>query len=85
MPLVIRRPWLLLAILPLIAPAASAAEPLVPESFEQLHALITPDTGEDEWTQIPWRTSLWDARLEAAREGRPILLWEMDGHPLGCT
>ena len=24
-------------------------------------------------------------RQLAARQGKPILLWEMDGHPLGCT
>ena len=64
---------------------ANAAEPIPAASFEKLHALIAPDAGEDEWAQIPWRTSLWEARTEAAREGKPILLWEMDGHPLGCT
>ena len=25
-----------------------------------------------------------DAITKAAKEGKPILLWEMDGHPLGC-
>ncbi len=25
------------------------------------------------------------ARKVAAKEGKPILLWEMDGHPLGCV
>ena len=81
------RTWPLLLVLPLTAlvAAASGAEPLAPESFDKLHALIAPGAGEDEWTQIPWRTSLWEARVEAAREGKPILLWEMDGHPLGCT
>ena len=32
-----------------------------------------------------WLTDLWQARKLAARQGKPILLWEMDGHPLGCT
>jgi hypothetical protein len=27
---------------------------------------------------------LWDARRKAAREGKPIMLWEMDGNPMGC-
>ena len=26
-----------------------------------------------------------EARRLAAQKGKPILLWEMDGHPLGCT
>jgi hypothetical protein len=30
-------------------------------------------------------SSLWEARKRAAAEGKPILLWEMDGNPLGCT
>ena len=64
---------------------APAAEPIPAESFDKLHALVAPDAGEDQWARIPWRTSLWEARVEAAREGKPILLWEMDGHPLGCT
>ena len=80
----LRRALPLLAALPLAASAA-AAEPIPDQSFEKLHALISPESGEDKWAQIPWRTSLWQARIDAARQGKPILLWEMDGHPLGCT
>jgi hypothetical protein len=67
------------------APLASAAEPIRPEQFDKLHALIKPQPGEDKWTQIPWQTDLWQARKLAAEQGKPILLWEMDGHPLGCV
>ncbi len=63
----------------------AGAEPPGTESFEKLIALIKPSAGEDKWANIPWQTSLWEARKIAAREGKPILLWEMDGHPLGCT
>lgn len=45
---------------------------------------IRPAAGEDRFAQVPWLTSLWEARKEAAEQGKPILLWEMDGHPLGC-
>jgi hypothetical protein len=65
--------------------AAPAAEPIRPEQFSNLHALIKPDPGEDAWAKIPWLTDLWQARQLAAKQGKPILLWEMDGHPLGCT
>jgi hypothetical protein len=34
---------------------------------------------------IPWRTTLAEGARDAAREGKPILLWAMNGHPLGCT
>jgi len=26
-----------------------------------------------------------DAQAAATREGKPIFIWAMDGHPLGCT
>jgi hypothetical protein len=64
---------------------APAVEPLGPEQFGRLQALIRPGAGEDRWAAVPWLTDLWQARRLAAREGKPILLWEMDGHPLGCT
>src|SRR5262249_14931810 len=64
---------------------APAAEPIRAEQFGRLQALIKPDPGEDRWAQIPWVTDLWQARRLAAAQGKPILLWEMDGHPLGCT
>ena len=64
---------------------AFAAEPIKPDQFAALHALIKPQPGEDRWAEIPWLTSLWQARQRAAAEGKPILLWEMDGNPLGCV
>jgi hypothetical protein len=72
-------------VLAAIAPAARGAEPIRPEQFRALHTLIKPKAAEEKWEQIPWLASLWEARQRAAREGKPILLWEMDGHPLGCV
>jgi hypothetical protein len=65
--------------------AAQADGPLTPDQFRQLFQVIHPKAAEQKWTQIPWHTNLWEARREAAAAGKPILLWEMDGHPLGCT
>ena len=65
--------------------SAVAAEKIRPEQVADLLALIKPGKGEDQWATIPWMTDLWQARQLAARQGKPILLWEMDGHPLGCT
>jgi hypothetical protein len=67
------------------ADVTPSSQRLTPEQFTQLHRLIRPQSDEDKWAQIPWMTSLWQARKRAAAEGKPILLWEMDGHPLGCT
>jgi hypothetical protein len=64
---------------------APAESPTARAEFSQLHTLIKPAAGEEKWREVPWMVSLWEARLKAAAEGKPILLWEMDGHPLGCT
>lgn len=63
---------------------AAAVEPFK-QSLADLHAIIKPQADEEAWAKIPWMTSLWEARKKAAAAGKPILLWEMDGHPLGCT
>jgi hypothetical protein len=70
----------LLAALP-----AQAAEPIKADQFARLQELVRPSASEEKWAQIAWLSSLWEARQRAAAEGKPILLWEMDGHPLGCT
>ena len=76
--------------LPVLVAAAVAvhADPAKPAlgDAEYTSALkaIRPAPGEDRFAKIPWLTSLWEARKVAAKVGKPILLWEMDGHPLGC-
>jgi len=81
----LRRVTCVLAALFFFALQSRAAEPIAPERFSELHTLIKPGDVEQAWTKIPWLASLWDARQKAAAEGKPILLWEMDGHPLGCV
>lgn len=71
---------------PLVAVAADpSGRLLTPDRFARLHQLIKPAADEEKWAQIPWLTSLWQARQRALAEAKPILLWEMDGNPLGCT
>ena len=65
--------------------SAFGSDPISPDQFTRLHALVKPKPDESTWEQIPWLVSLWEARQRAAAAGKPILLWEMDGHPLGCT
>ena len=64
---------------------AMSAEPIAPEQFEKLQTLIKPQKSEGKWAEIHWLLDLWTARKKAAELGKPILLWEMDGHPLGCV
>jgi hypothetical protein len=61
----------------------SKVKSLPADQFVKLHAAMAPK-GE-RWTEIPWETDLIEARRRAAREGKPLLMWVMDGHPLGCT
>lgn len=37
------------------------------------------------WRTIPWQVSLLQAQGIAAEEKKPLFIWAMDGHPLGCT
>jgi hypothetical protein len=60
-------------------------EALKPEHVEVLRGLIVPREDEQLWRKVPWLTNLVDARKKAAADGKPILLWDMDGNPLGCT
>ena len=55
-----------------------------PGNLDRLQTLIKPRAEETKWEEIPWRVDLWQARRDAAKAGKPIVLWEMDGNPMGC-
>ena len=57
---------------------------LTPGKFETLHREVRP-APDQAWRTIPWKVSLLEARARAEKEGKPIFMWSMDGHPLGCT
>ena len=61
-----------------------AEEVLTEQRFHQLHKQLQP-AADELWRTIPWRTSLLDAQRRAITEKKPIFIWAMDGHPLGCT
>ncbi len=69
----------------LLAGGGRAADPIDARQFERLQATIRPQPAETKWEQVRWLANLWQARKQAATQGKPILLWEMDGHPLGCV
>ena len=62
-----------------------AVRSLPDATFRQLHAAVAPRGAGERWAEIPWETDLAAARKRAAREKKPLLMWIMDGHPLGCT
>jgi hypothetical protein len=59
--------------------AASGAD------LDALMAPILPKPEEEKWLSIPWRTDLNTARADAARDGKPMFFWIMNGDPMGCT
>jgi len=62
---------------------ALAEEFGIPDSVELCRQL--KPSGEEPWRTIPWETSLIDAQHLAIKEKKPLFIWAMDGHPLGCT
>ena len=71
-------------LLPGFASSSSAAEVLTEQRFRLLHKQLQP-AADELWRTIPWRTSLLEAQKIAITEKKPIFIWAMDGHPLGCT
>ncbi len=65
-------------------PAFSQGFELTLKEFQSLHQQLQPSE-KDSWQTIPWKISLLDGQRTAAEERKPIFIWAMDGHPLGCT
>ena len=66
------------------ARGAERGEGLAPEEFARLHAMVGTQPGESLYRQIPWLTSVWEARKQAAALGRPIFIWAgSGGGPIG--
>lgn len=76
-------------------PAAGAAParqgPLEPRprldaaSLAAVIERVVPKPDELAWRTIPWRATLRAGLLDATTERKPVLLWAMNGHPLGTT
>ncbi|MDH3592693.1 MAG: hypothetical protein OER88_12485 [Planctomycetota bacterium] len=59
-------------------------DPLGAIEFRSLHDALAKDETAA-WETPGWRVDLAAARREAERTGRPLFVWTMNGHPLGCT
>ena len=62
----------------------SAGDGISIADLDSLKTLVKPRVAETKWEEIPWEIDLWEARRKAAALGKPIMLWEMDGNPMGC-
>ena len=85
--------WLLAGCAAALVPGAARAQDALPpfepaledESYEHWRDAILPSEAELACETIAWLPSFGEGVAAAARKGRPLLLWVMNGHPLGCT
>ena len=54
-------------------------------TYNMWKEFIKPTKEELAWAQIPWRSTFYDGLIDSDRHQKPLLLWVMNGHPLGCT
>ena len=85
-----RVPLLALGCAAALAPLALADDaPAIPALNAKTYArwlnYVRPSADELRWQRVPWRPTFWAAVTEAQAAEKPILLWVMNGHPLGCT
>jgi hypothetical protein len=55
------------------------------KEFQKLLQKLKPKSEDDLWLKIPWQIDLLKAQVMAAKEGKPVFMWAMNGHPLGCV
>jgi hypothetical protein len=64
---------------------ASLVLMVIGQDLDARIAEIVAKPSEEKWLSIPWRTNLAEARISSQRQGKPIFMWIMNGHPMGCT
>ena len=67
------------------AAGAPSSFSLTADNYASVREQVLPKQSELAWMQIPWRPSFHEGVAEARAQGKPVLLWVMNGHPLGCT
>ena len=79
-------PLLLLAALPQDAPARDLEPPALERvDLARWRAHLRPNERDLRFAALDWAPTFLDGLRRAAGEQRPLLLWAMNGHPLGCT
>lgn len=65
--------------------ALGASVDLNEGNFQEWKRYLQPKPAECAFEGIAWRADFYSAVVEAQEKDKPILLWAMNGHPLGCT
>ena len=55
------------------------------KTYNMWQNFIKPTKNELAWAQIPWRSTFYDGLVDSDKYQKPLLLWVMNEHPLGCT
>ena len=55
------------------------------DNLQAWREAIWPRASELSWEQIDWLPTFEEGVRGADAAGRPVLMWAMNGHPLGCT
>ena len=58
---------------------------LTDTNFAKWRDRIKAKESELRWQDLPWLTSFHEGLHQAAAKDKPLVLWVMNGHPLGCT
>jgi hypothetical protein len=74
-----------LGTLSLLVSLSAPAQDPAPLDFATCRAHVLPDADELAWRAIPWLAELRAGIAAGAEQRKPVLLWAMNGHPLGCT
>ena len=69
----------------LLGLAASPTEDLDATNFERWRDYLVPAAEDQAWLDVGWETVYWDGVLAAHDAEKPLMIWAMNGHPLGCT
>jgi len=54
-------------------------------SVEAWRDHVLPDGDELAFASIPWHPTFGEGMAAANAADKPMLMWAMNGHPLGCT
>jgi hypothetical protein len=79
----------LLLVVPGIGLYADNGKPLQTPKLSaenaKLRDLVLPNPSEASYRKIAWRTSVMQGIVEAQKNDKPVMIYLMNGHPLGCT
>ncbi|MDF1700069.1 MAG: hypothetical protein P1V36_02780 [Planctomycetota bacterium] len=67
---------------PAVDAEASAA---IKARYEAARDQVLPSEAERRWEEIDWQPTYAGGLRASSDQQKPLLLWVMNGHPLGCT